>query len=267
MRFLSFLNSFLRKVRIIAFKDIKSFYLSPEFYGVCFFCALVLSWMYPNQLKSFADFIAHFSYQANMPKQQMNIHYRLFVSHIANLNLLLILLVPALTMRLISEEKRQQSFTLLLTSPVTSAEIIAGKYVAALGAVLGLFGISILYPLVTSFFTTFSWPMLFSSYLGLLMVAMLYVAMGLFCSALTDSALLAYVMGFIFNLFVWFIGMGTEMMDSSLMRQVFEHLSVNTHLTGFIKGVVRSSALVFLLSAVGLFAFLSERVIEVNRWR
>ena len=261
------LKVFFRNTTTIGFKDIRSFYLSPEFYGVCFFCVLVLSWLYPNQLKSFADFVAHFSYQANVPKQQMNIHYRLFVSHIANLNLLLILLVPALTMRLLAEEKKQQSFTLLLSSPVTSLEIIAGKYIAAIGAILGLFFLSMLYPLVTNLFTYFSWPMLLSSYLGLFMVTMVYVAMGLFCSALTESTILAYVMGFIFNLFVWFIGMGTEMVDSSLMRQIFEHLSVNTHLTGFIKGAIRSSALVFLLSVVGIFVFLSERVVESNRWR
>ena len=182
-------------------------------------------------------------------------------------NLILIFLVPALTMRMIAEERKLRTYDLLLTSPVTSAEIVLGKYFAVIGAVGCLMFVALLYPLTTRFFVAFQWGLLLVAFLGIFLLGAVYAAMNLFCSALTESALVAYVMAVILNIAVWFVGIGVEIADGSLVRQIFEHISLNTHLAAMIEGAIRTNGLVFLFSVIALFVFLTERVVESSRWR
>ncbi len=257
----------MRNIFTIMKKDVSGFFHSPSFYISAFLCAAIFSWVYPIQLVQFDHALKNSMFQQGGNSQQLNIHYSLFIRHLSYLNLLLILVVPAMTMRLFAEEKKLHTFDLLLTSPVTSFEIVAGKYLAGLAAVLGIIFLSFLYPLITATFADVNWATLLTAYLGIFFVAAVYTAMNLFCSSLTESALVAFVMAVILNISIWFVGIAVEIVDSSMWRQVFEHISLNTHLSGMIEGTIRTSALVFFLSVIFLFCFLSERVVESSRWR
>ncbi len=248
-------------------KELKGFYLGPQFYMVCFFCAVIFSWIYPIQLSVFNEALKNAMFAQGAPQQQFNIHYGVFLRHLSYLNLMLIFVVPALTMRLFAEERKMRTFDLLLTSPVTSAQIVIGKYFAALGALGGLILIAFSYPAMTAVFASFSWAPLVIAFLGMFAVSAVYAAMNLFCSALTESAIIAYVMAVIFNVSIWFIGIGVEVVDSPLARQIFEHISLNQHLASLVEGTVRTNSVVFILSLILLFGFLCERVVESLRWR
>lgn len=248
-------------------KELKGFYASPSFYMIAFLVSVVLSWSYPIQLNLFSQLLQNYVFQQNLPQQQLNIHYGLFLRHLSYLNLMLIFVVPALTMRLLAEEKKLRTFDLLLTSPVTSTDIVLGKYFAALGAVAGIVFLALSYPLATAPLTTIQWGPLLIAFLGIFLVGSTYAAMNLFCSSLTENALIAYVTSVVFNISIWFVGIGVEMTDSQTIRQMVEHISVNTHLSSLVEGTIRSSAVVFLMSVVALFCFLAERVVESSRWR
>lgn len=249
-------------------KELKGFYMSPGFYLIAFLVSVVLSWSYPIQLNLFSQLLQNYVFQQAMPnQQQLNIHYGLFLRHLSYLNLMLIFVVPALTMRLLAEEKKLRTFDLLLTCPVTSANIILGKYLAALAAVGGIVLLALSYPIATATMTTLSWGPLLIAFVGIFLVGATYAAMNLFCSSLTENALVAYVTSVVFNISIWFVGIGVEMTDSQTVRQIFEHISVNTHLSSLVEGTIRSSAIVFLFSVVALFCFLAERVVESCRWR
>ncbi len=258
----------MRGFLAITKKDFRSFFFSPTFYVVAFFCTLVLSWVFPIQLAQFNEMTHNFMYQqqgANNP--QMNIHYGVFLRQLSYLNLMLILIVPAFTMRLISEEKKMRTFDLLLTSPISSVQIVLGKFIAAMGAIFGIVFLAYLYCAWAGFFAKFSWSLLTVAFVGIFLIGGVYVAMDLFCSALTESALASFVMAVILNVSIWFVGIGAEVSDSQGLREFFEHISINSHLSSFVEGTVRSSALIFLFSVMGLFVFLAERVVEANRWR
>ena len=79
--------------------------------------------------------------------------------------------------------------------------------------------------------------------------------------------MIAFVLSIVFNLAIWFVGALNESFDEPTTKKILEHLSINTHLAGLIEGTVRTSGLVFILSLIFLFCFLSERVIESSRWR
>ena len=248
-------------------KELKGFYLSPTFYLMCFLISVVFSWVYPIQLNLFAQLLVNYVMQSQVQAQQLNIHYGVFLRQLSYLNLLLIFIVPALTMRLFSEEKKLHTFDLLLTSPVTSVQIVMGKYFAALGAVAGIVLLALSYPIATAALAKLNWVPLFIAFGGIFMVGAVYAAMNLFCSSLTEQSLIAYVMSVIMNVSVWFIGIGAEVADSERGRKIFEHISLSTHLTSLVEGTIRTNSIVFLLSLIGLFCFLCERVVESARWR
>lgn len=248
-------------------KELKGFFTGPQFYIVAFMCALIFSWVYPIQLRVFEEGLKNAMFMQGADQQQFNIHYGVFLRHLSYLNLMLIFVVPALTMRLISEERKLRTLDLLLTSPVTSLQIVVGKYLAALGAIAGLIVIALCYPVMTRAFTAFSWAPLLIAFSGLLLVGAVYAAMDLFCSSLTESGVVAYVMAVIFNVSIWFVGIGVEVVESSTARKVFEHISLNTHLASLVEGTVRTNSLVFFFSLIVLFCFLCERIVESLRWR
>jgi len=254
----------MHAVLLIARRDFKQIVTSPLFFFIAALSSVVWSLMYISFLRSFAA-------QGFMSQMQGGGHQSLmstvFVQHISVINLVLIFTVPALTMRLISEEKKTRSYDLLLTSPINSTEIALGKFLAGLGATTLLLGISFLYPAGTALIAKFNWANLFVLYFGVFLITAVYTASGLFASSLTESAMLAVFMGVVFNLMIWFLGQSGAGSDIKWWSDVAEYMSVGTHLVGFLKGALRISSLVFFASVIGFFVFLCQRVIESSRWR
>lgn len=252
---------------IILKKELKGFYFNPTYWIICFLVSLVFSWIYPLQLYGFAQLLMNYVAQQGIPANQLNIHYGVFLRQLSYLNLILIFVVPALTMKLFAEEKKLRTFDLLLTSPVTSFQIVLGKYLAALGAVAGIVILALSYPIATATLAKLNWGPLLVAFLGIFIVGGVYASMNLFCSALTENSLVAYVMSVILNVSIWFIGIGAEVVDSEIARKVFEHVSLSTHLSSLVEGTIRTNGLVFFGSLIVLFCFLAERVVESSRWR
>ncbi len=248
-------------------KEIKGFYFNSTFWVICFLVSLVFSWVYPIQLNLFSQLLTNYVMQQGVPQNQLNIHYGVFLRQLSYLNLLLIFVVPALTMKLFAEEKKLRTFDLLLTSPVTSAEIVIGKYFAALGAVAGIVFLGFIYPLATSSLAKLNWPPLFIAFMGIFLVGGVYTAMNLFTSSLTENSIVAYVASVILNISIWFVGIGAEVVDGEIARKVFEHVSLSSHLSSLVEGTVRTNGLIFFISIIVLFCFLAERVVESSRWR
>jgi ABC-2 type transport system permease protein len=260
-------KNIMDKIYAIFKKEFFGFFANPNYWVVCGLASVIMSWVFPIQLNMFAETLKNQVYSANLPAQQLNIHYAVFLRHLSYLNLILILVVPAFTMRMLAEEKKMKTMDLLLTSPVSSLQIVLGKYFAVLGALFGLVVLALLYPASTALFTKLNWAPLFVSFGGLFFVAAVYAAMNLFCSAMTESAIIAYVMAVIFNISVWFVGIGADVVDSAWARQAFEHISLSVHLSSLVEGTIRTSTLIFFLSLIALFVFLAERVVESARWR
>ena len=255
----------MRAILTIAKKDFKNLIFSPMFLLIAGLCSALWSGMYLKNLASFAQTARMGSMMGGGGQQ--NIHYAVFVAHISLINLVGILAIPALTMRLLSEEKKLHTYDLLLTAPITATDIAIGKYLAAFGAAAVLAFISFLYPLGTGAFASFHYGPLLTSYLGLLLVLGLYAAVGLFASSLTESVVLAVVLGVIFNLVLWFISQGGEMSDQPWITATLEHISLGAQFMNFIKGSLKVSSVVFLVSFIALFVFLTQRVVESARWR
>jgi ABC-2 type transport system permease protein len=256
--------STMRSIRLIAFRDLKQIVSSPLFFLMAALATIIWSITFRGFLSGFYGEMTSSGMQG---REAPNIIRNVFTPHIQITNLLFIIVLPVLTMRLISEEKKSRTYDLLLTSPITATQIVVGKFFAGLGATSCLLFVSLLYPLAMALVCQFSWTMLFTLYLGMFLISAIYTACGLFASSLTESAMLAVFMGVIFNFLVWFIGPSAAGTEIKWLASVMEYLSIGQQMTGFVLGTIQISALVFFISIASFFVFLSERVVESSRWR
>ncbi len=251
----------------IAAKEIRAFLSSPGFYIISFVSSALYGGLYYIQLMGFSKNLSESVMRPGVPKEALNIQTSVFMQHLGVLNLMLLLIVPAFSMRLLSEEKKNRTFDLLMTSPVSSLDIVLGKFMAMCAVISIFMAIAISYPLLTTTFATVHWPSFFLSFGAILALGYLYSAIDLFCSSLTESVFISFVISLLLNIFIWFVASGSQMVDSNLGRQIFEHISLGNHLGELVNGTVRTSSVVYIVSLLVLFVFLAERVIESSRWR
>ena len=260
------LKLFFRQSFVIAWQDFYRIGWSPLFFLFVGLSCIFMSYLFPREVFRFAS-----TYMIPAFQQQgagtRNIHFDVFVSHISYINLLFLFLVPALAMKLVSEEKKNRSFDLLMTAPISSLQIVTGKYLALLAQLFTFLAISLFYPLIMAFWTEIPVGPLFTSYTGLFLLSALYAAVGLFASSLTSSVVLSVIMGVILNIALWFISQGQDFSNQPIFVSIMEYLSLGQHLTQFIKGSFVLSSFVFFFSFIFFFLFLVYKVIEFERWR
>ncbi len=263
----SIVHGLFRNIFIIAWRDIKSIMTSPTFLMIGFFCTLVWALSYYNILHKFDQIISQ-PPQLVASAGYRNIHLQVFGNYLSSpVHLILLLSIPATTMRLLAEEKRQGTYDLLLTSPISATQIALGKYLAGLTLAMTLLMLALTYPLLTSFFVDFPMGPLWTSFLGFSLLVASYVAVGLFASSLTSSMMLSVAFGILFNITLLIISAGAEVIDTPFLASFFNHISIGQQLQGFLLGNLKTHSVVFFLSFISLFVFLTQRIIESSRWR
>jgi ABC-2 type transport system permease protein len=155
----------------------------------------------------------------------------------------------------------------LLTAPVSSTEIVIGKFLAAWTVVSLLLLLALLYPLSMGLITTFDYAPLFSSYIGMFLMLGVNCAIGMFASSLTSSSLISAFLGVLMTLAVMLAGSLSGSVTHPFWSALVEQLSMVLHIRDFFDGTLETSAFVFFLSTVGVFCFLTQRVVESSRWR
>jgi len=263
--FLKEIQLFISQSKVIATRDFKQLLFSPLFYVFSGLSCIFLSYVFPRDLFRFAS-----SYMMPMFQQGggqgRNIHFEVFIAHISYINLILLFCVPVLAMKLLSEEKKNRTYDLLMTAPVSSLQIVLGKYLALILILLLFLLITLVYPLSTTFVTDIPSGPLWTSYIGLFLLTAVYASVGLFTSALTGSLFLCVFIGIILNISLWFISQGQEF-SNPIIRSVMEYLSVSQHLTNFVKGSLVINSFTFFFTLIVFFLFLVYKVLEFSRWR
>ena len=182
----------------------------------------------------------------------------------------LTLVVPLLCMGSISQEWASGTIETLMTAPVNDAEVVTGKFGGALGFLLVLFAPTLLYVVLFAVFATprLDFGPVLSGYLGMLFAGALFVAVSLFCSALTRSQVVAAVSAFailaLITILPWLVGAWT--MLPGFWRRVVNQ-AVYTRYADFSKGVIDSGHVVFFVLTTAVFLFFTTKVLESRRWK
>jgi ABC-2 type transport system permease protein len=183
--------------------------------------------------------------------------------------LLTFLIIPALTMRLLAEERRSGTLEMLLTAPVDDWEVVAGKFVGAILFYAFLWCPLLLYLAVLIFIGgTPDLGAAVANFLGVLLVGALFMAVGLFCSSLTSNQIIAALMTAVGLLVVSFLPeVGRLFPQVQWVQAVGDYLSFFRHFDEFRGGVVDVRPVVYYVTLIGLFLFLTARSLEARKWR
>ncbi|MCB9794510.1 MAG: ABC transporter permease [Alphaproteobacteria bacterium] len=176
----------------------------------------------------------------------------------------LLLLVPALTMRLFAEEKRTGSLELLATLPLGEAELVLGKYLAALTLILVALGLTFTYPLTVAQLGTLDWGPVIGGYLGLALAAAAYTAIGTAASSLTSNQVVAFLIALGLCLVPYVMGFFLHRVPGAFVP-VVQYLSFDYHFNGLARGVIDTRNLVFFGGVIGLFLHVAVFALEQRR--
>ena len=183
-----------------------------------------------------------------------------------NMFIIILFVIPIITMKTFSEEKRQRTDQALLTSPTSLFEIVMGKFLGAfiLFALCSL--IFVVYALVISFFTTPDWAVVLCTYFGLLLLGAALIAIDVLISVLTESMIISAVAGMGVGLLIYMLSNLSSYITVDWIATIVKKIDFLTYYTNFTYGMLNLTDIVFFLSVTGLFLFFTARVLEKRRW-
>jgi len=257
----------MKAALLIAKRDLGTYFNSPIFYVLTSVFLLLYSFIFFNVLSlfSFESFRAgQLTLELGM---DLSLNKMVVEPSLRNMSFVLLLLVPVVTMRSFSEEKKNKSIFLLFSSPLRLSDILFGKFIACM-TVVALMILLTTYSM--GFLVWYGNPEIgpiITGYIGLFFLAACFVAVGVFTSSLTDNQVVAAVACFGISLFMWLIGWGAGAAGKAWYGEVLQFLSLVNHLDHFLSGVLDTADVLYYLSFVSLGLFLTYQVLESNRWR
>jgi ABC-2 type transport system permease protein len=257
----------VRNALAIAGKELRSYFVSPIAYVVLTGFLLLGGWFFFNLLSRFNFLLSIYSAMRN-PEAQMRLNLNEFVITplLHNLSVVLVILIPMITMRTFAEEKRAGTYELLMTSPLSVTEIVAGKFLGVLGFLLVMIGLTGIYPLILLAYGNPEMGVIAAGYLGLLLLAITFATVGLLTSSFTDNQIIAAVSCLVVLLLFYVIAWPAETAGATL-GAVLKYLSLTEHFGEMVKGVIDTKDLTYFVSVILLAVFLTHRSIESVRWR
>jgi len=255
----------MKNIWAICKKEIKTYFTSPIAYAAItvflvlvgfFFYSLIL-WFNSQslQMARYPDYL-----------QQININQMVFSPLFHNISIILLLMIPLLTMRLFSEEKKIKTDELLYTSPISINQIILGKYFASLFVLLVMLLLTGILSIFTFIYGNPELAPVLTGYLGLFLLGAAFTALGIFFSSLTENQIVSAILTFGALLLFWVLSWASSSAGGTF-KDVLNYLSFFQHFDNMTKGILDTTDLVYYFSFITFGLFLTHSVIQTRRWR
>lgn len=236
----------MRNVLAVAERELRSYFVSPLAYVVIALFLLLAGYLFG---------------QITVQTREASLRPLL-----SNVSVLFLFIIPAISMRLLAEEQRSGTIELVLTNPVQEWEVVLGKFLASLGLIAVMLGLTLLYPLFL-----FLWgnpdvgPML-TGYLGVFLQAGAFLAVGLFASSLTQNQIVAAILTFGLLLILWLSDALGSWLGGTL-GNIINYASIVNHFNDFSRGVINSKDVVYYLTVMAAGLVLSTIALQSRRFR
>ncbi len=241
----------------IAKREFNNYFSSPVAYTVAFLVLTILGVIFVLNIMSFSS---------NQYGITTAPDARIVTGPMA---FMLMLSIPALTMRLIADEIRMGTMELLMTAPLRDFELVIGKWLGAFLFILVLIGISLIFPLMLNQLVKpgIDQMQMISGYLGVILAAAALLGIGIGISALFENQIAAFFTTLVlFVILWWLIGAPANILPSG--GEIFAYLDMSSQVyNNFNEGVIKLSNVVYFLSLTGLGLFIGSTAVEVRRWR
>lgn len=229
-------------------REMKSYFISPIGY---IFVSVFL--MMAGGL--FAVFVIQSAENANL-----SMYFLLLI-------FIFIVLIPLLTMRLLSEERKMKTEQLLLTAPVSLTGMIFGKFFAAFAMFGGTLLLSSVNFICLYVYGNPNTAIILGNMIGILLIGSAFIAIGLFISAMTENQLTAAIISIGTILALLLSGVFVSYINNSVIRYVLSFLSIFSRFNNFTYGIFDINSLIYYISITVIFLFLTIRVYEMRRWQ
>ncbi|HCL30057.1 MAG TPA: ABC transporter permease [Candidatus Latescibacteria bacterium] len=259
----------MRNFLAIYTKEMRSYFVSPVAYVIAGVFLFLTGYLFRNILMQFNYWCLQFSQrqqymQGGMPN--LNLNEMVVTQFFAVMDFIWLMVVPMLTMRLFAEEKKSGTIELLMTSPISTTQVLLGKFFAALSLYTAIVALTLVYCLILEAYGDPDWGPIWSAYLGYLLLGGTFIGVGVLASSLTENQIVAVLLAFGTLLLLWLIDWSASFAGPTAAK-ILSYLSIIQHLQDFQRGVIDTGDVVFYLSFTFFTLFLTTRVLESRRWR
>ncbi|MBO8130857.1 MAG: ABC transporter permease subunit [Candidatus Marinimicrobia bacterium] len=245
-------------------RDARGYFTSPIAYIVIGLFLVVSGIFFYLMLRSFLQY----SYAAMMQRAgyPINVNLMLIRPFLLNTSVIILFIVPIITMRSFSEDKKSGTMELLLTSPITNSQIIIGKFIASYLLYTVMVSMTFIFMIFLFIWGKPQFMPIFIGYIGILLLGAALVATGNFISSLTENQIVAAIGTFGATMLLWVIGFAGDF-AGKVFGNILKYLSIIEHFDDFSKGIFDTNHLVFYLSLMLIMLFLTYQSIESSKWR
>jgi ABC-2 type transport system permease protein len=254
----------MNNILAIAQREIKAYFGSPIAYIVIGFFVLMFGYFYYALLMFFDQNSLRMAGMGG--PQTANINEQMIRPVFLNSSVILLFVLPLVTMRTYSEEKRSGTIELLLTAPLTDFQIIMGKFLGAMTLYAAMLGVTLIHIGILFAFGEPEWWPVVTAYLGMLLMGGCFIAVGLLISSMTKNQIVAGMITFAVFLMLWVINWIASFTGPTT-QAVLNYLSITGHLDDFTNGVLDTRHLVYYVSFIAFGLFLTARSVDTERWR
>jgi ABC-2 type transport system permease protein len=255
----------MSNILAIAHKELKSYFASPIAYIAIGMSAILFGWFFINLLYYF-DRMSLQAAPGFGGQESVNVNEMLISPLFLNVSVILLFVLPMVTMRTYSEEKRSGTIELLLTAPLTDFQIVMGKFLGALVLYALMLAVTLVHIGFLFAYGNPEWRPVATGYLGVLLMGGCFLSLGLFVSSLTRNQIVAGMITFSVFLLFWVINW-IATFSGPTTQNVLNYLSITEHLNDFTKGVVDTKHLIYYTSFIAFSLFLTVRAVDSERWR
>jgi ABC-2 type transport system permease protein len=259
----------MRNFLAIYNKEMRSYFVSPVAYVIAGVFLFLSGYLFRNILMQFNFWCLQFSQQqgmAGMGMPTLNLNEMVVTQFFAVMDFIWLMVVPMLTMRLIAEEKKSGTIELLMTSPLSTVEIILGKFFACFTLYTLIVALTLVFCVILEIYGEPDWGPIFTAYLGYLLLGGTFIGVGLLASSLTENQIVAVLLSFGLLLLLWLIDWSASFAGPTAAK-ILQYVSIIQHLRDFQRGVIDTKDVIFYLSFIFFSLFLTSRIIESRRWR
>ena len=254
----------MSNILAIAQKELKSYFASPIAYIVIGMFAVMFGFFFYSLLVFFDRQSMQMAGMGG--PQAVNINDQLIRPVFLNTTVINLFLLPMITMRTYSEEKRSGTIELLLTSPLTDFQIIMGKFLGAMGLYAAMLAVTLVHIGTLFAFGNPEVLPIVTAYLGLLLMGGCFISLGLLISSLTKNQIVAGVGTFAAGMMLWVINwLGDNASPNT--AAVLSYLSITEHFDDFAKGVLDTKHFAYYLSFIAFSLFLTSKSVDTERWK
>jgi ABC-2 type transport system permease protein len=256
----------MSNILAIAHKELKAYFSGPIAYIVIGLWALLYGYFFVAILSFFVRQSMQMGQMGMQGPQAMNLNQQLIRPLLQNVLILILFLMPMVTMRSYSEEKRSGTIELLLTSPLTDFQIILGKFLGAMALYACMLAVTLIHVGLLFVYGRPEWKPIVTAYVGLLLMGGCFISVGLFISSLTKNQIVAGMVTFAVFLLLWIITwIGS--FSGPTADKITQYLSIVDHYDDFGKGVLDTTHFVYYISFITFGLFLTAKSVDSERWR